>query len=137
MLEALPLLVVVVLVGVASVSLRRRSGAARPDDDVFTDAEMAQLGFATHRATFAVFTTPGCSTCGPAVDVVSEAARRAGAAVVVIDATHHTDVAAAHHVLRAPTTFAVRGDGRILARAVGVPRAAELTDLVAGGAHAA
>ena len=139
MLEALPLLVVVALVGVTSVSLRRRTGAARPDAAVFTAAEMARLGFA-HGVTFAVFTAPGCSTCGPAVHVARDAARRVGGGVVVVDAAQHAEVAAAHHVMRAPTTFVVQDDGRILARAAGVPHASELADLVgatAPGAHAA
>lgn len=137
MLEALPLVVVVALVGVTSVSLRRRAGSVRPDSDVFTAAETAPLGFARRGMTFAVFTAPGCSTCGPAVGVVNDVAARTGAAVVVIDATRHADLAAAHHVLRVPTTFAVQDDGRILARAVGVPRAPELADAIGLGAHAA
>ena len=135
MLEALPLLVVVALVGVTSVSLRRRTGAVRPDAAVFSAAEMAGLGFATHGVTFAVFTAPGCSTCGPAVQVATDVANQVAAAVVVIDATQHPDLAAAHHVMRAPTTFVVHDDGRILARAAGVPRAAELEDVVGAAAR--
>lgn len=130
MLDALPLLVVVALVGVTSISLRRRAGMLRPDAGVFSPAELAELGVAAQRPAFVVVTAPGCSTCGPALKLVSEVAARDAVAVVTIDATRHEELVAAHHVMRAPTTFAVRPGGRITSRVEGVPHADDLAGLL-------
>lgn len=130
MSDVLPLLVVVALVAAASLVLRRRSGLASPDGYSFTPAEMIAIGLEPTRPAFVVFTAPGCSTCGPARALVEEVAARVGVAVAVVDAARQEALAAAHHVLRAPTTFVVIPGGRIAGRIVGVPRASELVHLI-------
>jgi thioredoxin-like negative regulator of GroEL len=130
MLDALPLLVVVALVGVTALVLRRRSGVARPDGHAFTPAELAAAGADTRRPTFVLFTAPGCSTCGPTRAMVEDAAGRRDAAVVVLDATEHHELATAHRVLRAPTVFLVQPDGSIVGRISGLPHRNELTGML-------
>ena len=135
MLQTLPLLVVVAVVAVTALALRRRDGVARPDHGWFTAEERGAAGVDARRPTFVVFTAPGCSTCGPARDLVVAAAARSGAAVVVVDASRHEDLAQAHRVLRAPTIFLVHPDGRIAGRISGLPRDEELARLVGSPSH--
>lgn len=131
MLDAAPLLVVIAAIGITWLTLRRRSGVARPHDGEFTPAQRRDAGLDARRPTFVVFTAPGCSTCGPTRSLVENVAQRHAVAVVTLDATQHEDLAAAHRVLRAPTTFLVQPDGRITGRIVGLPRPLELAGLLA------
>jgi hypothetical protein len=130
MLTALPLLVVVVIVGVAAVTIRRRTGAVRLTDDRFTAMDIDAISVPTGQRAFVLFTAPGCAPCGPARVVLDELGSRAGMPVVSVDVADHAAVAHAHRVMRAPTTFVVEDDGRIAARIAGVPRAGELTALL-------
>lgn len=130
MLDILPLLVVVVLIGVASLMLRRRTGVTLVSGERFTTAELAAVGLRDLRGGFVVFTAPGCSACGPARAVVEDVAARHGLGVVIADAQEHHALVRDHRVLRAPTTFLVGRDGDVVGRISGVPRDAELEDLL-------
>lgn len=135
--DALPLLVVVGLVAVASFVLRRQSGVARADHDLFAAADLAEIGFSSDRHGFVIFTAPGCTTCRPARAVLDDVAAREGLMVVAVDASRHPDLAARHHILRAPTTLVLQPGGRVAARVHGVPHAADLTTWLPSSVDAA
>ena len=134
MTDAIPLLVVVVLVGLASATLRQRTGVVQRDHHVFTVPELAAVGV-QGRPALVIFTAPGCSTCGPTRTLVEDVAAEHDVPVVVLDATEHEELAAAHRVLRAPTTFLIHPDGRIAGRIAGLPRVPDLTTLLGTPAH--
>lgn len=131
MLDVLPLLMVAVLVGVASLALRRRpTGATHGSGARFTTAELVAVGLRDPRGGFVVFTAAACSACGPARAVVENVAARYGLGVVIADAAEHSALVRDHRVLRAPTTFLVGRGGQVIGRMSGVPRAADLDGLL-------
>ena len=74
-----------------------------------------------------LLTSPTCSTCEAAKDVLAEvAAARPRFSWRAADASDHLDLVRALGVLRAPTLLLVAPDGHLIARSSGVPRPDEL-----------
>ena len=120
--QLLPLVVVVALVAAGAAWFRRNNGAAKESAATFSSEDLRRLGVAGGTTTLVLFTAPGCPPCVPAKRVLDEVGARHAVALVVVDVTDHHEVATAHHVYRAPTTFVVDAAGRALARISGVPR---------------
>jgi thiol-disulfide isomerase/thioredoxin len=79
--------------------------------------------------------SPTCTPCDTVKDMLRElATERSGFRWAYADAADHLDLAQEHRVMRVPTLFVIEPSGRILARTSGVPRAAELRDVLDGGA---
>ena len=126
MQQVLPLLVVIALVGVASVWYRRRNGAAIATTATFSAEELQALGVPLKTTAVVLFTAPGCAPCVPAKRVLDEHGATHGIPVVAADVSEHAEIATRQHVYRAPTTFVVDERGHALTRISGVPRAGEL-----------
>lgn len=129
--QVLPLVVVVALVAAAAWWWRRTDGAARALDATFTGDEVSALGLPARRRALLLFTAPGCSSCAAATRVLDGLSAQHDVAVVKVDVTDHPQIAAAHHVYRAPTVFVVDERARALARISGVPRPGELASVLA------
>ncbi|MPZ73515.1 MAG: hypothetical protein GEU74_09840 [Nitriliruptorales bacterium] len=132
MADAMPLLVVIALVAVASWLYRRTTGVAHAIDVTFGPQQLRQLGLPAHRSSLLLFTAPGCAPCTVARQVLDEASDRLGVPVVVADVTDQHAIAAEQHVYRAPTVFVVDERGHAIARISGVPRHGELDDVLRG-----
>jgi thiol-disulfide isomerase/thioredoxin len=71
--------------------------------------------------------SPTCAPCTAVKRVLDRlATERTGLRWVDVDVADHLEVAEAHGVLRVPTLLVVDRDGRLLARAQGVPSAEDL-----------
>jgi hypothetical protein len=68
-------------------------------------------------ASWVVFTTPYCASCGPVADMLRAADD--GAAVVTVDATKHPDLADAFRIRRSPTVLRADRAGVVEVRLVG------------------
>jgi thiol-disulfide isomerase/thioredoxin len=119
---------------VLAVVLRAGHGRVRMVGDRFTPGELERLGVSPGGWVLLEVTAPGCTTCAAARRVLDAvAAAEPGVTVAVADVAQHPDVARAHRVLRAPTTFVVAPDGSVRARIAGVPVDGEIRDLLARG----
>jgi thiol-disulfide isomerase/thioredoxin len=101
-------------------------GAAHPDDTLsVTAADLgAPLG---ERATLVQFSTAFCQPCRPTRRVLADVAAMVdGVTHVDVDAESHLDLVRRLDVLRTPTTLVLDGTGRVVRRAVGVPRKADV-----------
>ncbi|SEF10053.1 Thiol-disulfide isomerase or thioredoxin [Jiangella alba] len=125
-------LVVVVAVLAAATAFglwrRARDGRvveARVDEQLLGPDELgAPLG---ERATLVQFSTAFCQPCRAARATLSHvAADTEGVVHVEIDAEHHLDLVRRLNILRTPTTLVLDGTGRIVRRATGAPRLAEV-----------
>ncbi|WP_092625166.1 thioredoxin family protein [Jiangella sp. DSM 45060] len=125
-------LVVVVAVLAAATAFglwrRARDGRvveARVDEQLLGPDELgAPLG---ERATLVQFSTAFCQPCRAARATLSHvAADTEGVVHVEIDAEHHLDLVRRLNILRTPTTLVLDGSGRIVRRATGAPRLAEV-----------
>jgi thiol-disulfide isomerase/thioredoxin len=82
-------------------------------------------------ATLVQFSTAFCAPCRAARQVLAHTAgTNAGVRHVEVDAESHLDLVRRLGVMRTPTTFVLDREGRVVRRSVGVPRAAELQDVV-------
>lgn len=80
----------------------------------------AQLG---SRATLVQFSTAFCQPCRATKVVLAEVAAKVdGVRHLEIDAESHLELVREMGIMRTPTTLILDGDGRITARAAGVPR---------------
>lgn len=125
-------LVVVVAVLAAATAFglwrRARDGRvveARVDDTLLGPDELGEpLG---ERATLVQFSTAFCQPCRAARATLKHvAADTDGVVHVEIDAEHHLDLVRRLNILRTPTTLVLDGDGRIVRRATGAPRLADV-----------
>lgn len=125
-------LVVVVAVLAAATAFglwrRFRDGRvveARVHDDLLGPDELgAPLG---ERATLVQFSTAFCQPCRVARATLAHvAADTEGVVHVEIDAEHHLDLVRRLNILRTPTTLVLDGRGRVVRRATGAPRLAEV-----------
>ncbi|MFI9831545.1 TlpA family protein disulfide reductase [Streptomyces sp. NPDC051913] len=115
--------------GVYGVLHRQRSGRVRvrgrDDDKRLGAADLgAELG---ERATLVQFSSAFCAPCratrrvlGEVVDLVP------GVAHVEIDAEAHLDLVRALDILKTPTVLVLDADGRVVRRATGQPRKADV-----------
>ncbi|MEU1555018.1 thioredoxin family protein [Streptomyces scabiei] len=108
---------------------RRRSGRVRVrgrDGDKRLDA--AELGEGLgERATLVQFSSAFCAPCRATRRVLAEAAALVpGVAHVEIDAEEHLDLVRRLDILKTPTVLVLDADGRIVRRASGQPRKADV-----------
>ncbi|MEU3890338.1 thioredoxin family protein [Streptomyces sp. NPDC029041] len=126
------LVVCAVVLAVASaygVLQRRRSGRVRVrgrDDGKRLDA--ADLGTELgERATLVQFSSAFCAPCRATRRVLGEVAGVVpGVTHVEIDAEAHLDLVRRLDVLKTPTVFVLDADGRVVRRATGQPRKADV-----------
>jgi thiol-disulfide isomerase/thioredoxin len=79
------------------------------------------------RATLLQFSSAFCAPCRATRVILADVAGRAeGVAHVEIDAESHLDLVRELGVLRTPTVFVLAADGRIVRRASGQPRKADV-----------
>ncbi|HZG94497.1 MAG TPA: thioredoxin family protein [Mycobacteriales bacterium] len=108
---------------------RRRSGQVRTVDDQRLDAdELRRLGGEPgERATLVQFSSAFCAPCRATRRVLGEvAAMVPGVAYVEVDAEQHLDAVRRHAILRTPTTLVLDAAGRVVVRASGQPRKADV-----------
>ena len=126
------LVVCVVVLAAASVYgvlQRRRSGRVRVrgrDDGKRLDAAElgAELG---ERATLVQFSSAFCAPCRATRRVLGEvAAVVPGVTHVEIDAEAHLDLVRRLDILKTPTVLVLDADGRVVRRATGQPRKADV-----------
>ncbi|MFF7486757.1 thioredoxin family protein [Streptomyces luteogriseus] len=126
------LVVCVVVLATASaygVLQRRRSGRVRVrgrDDGKRLDAADlgAELG---ERATLVQFSSAFCAPCRATRRVLGEvAAVVPGVTHVEIDAEAHLDLVRRLEILKTPTVLVLDADGRVVRRAAGQPRKADV-----------
>ncbi|TDD69499.1 thioredoxin [Jiangella aurantiaca] len=125
-------LVVVVIVLAAATAFglwrRARDGRvveARVDEPLLGPDELgAPLG---ERATLVQFSTAFCQPCRAARATLAHvAADTDGVVHVEIDAEHHLELVRRLDIMRTPTTLVLDGSGRIVRRATGAPRLADV-----------
>jgi thiol-disulfide isomerase/thioredoxin len=133
-------IVVALLVGasVFGVIWRRNAGRVRTDrsGDVLTPAELgADLG---STATLVQFSTSVCQPCRVARQMLGAIASDVdGVRHVEIDAEQRLDLVSRLNVLRTPTVLVLDERGRVVSRAAGAPRRADMLAAVgAAGATA-
>lgn len=126
------LVVCVAVLAVASafgVLHKRRSGRVRvrgrDEDRRLGAADLgAQLG---ERATLVQFSSAFCAPCRATRRVLGEVAGLVpGVAHVEIDAEAHLDLVRRLDILKTPTVLVLDADGRVVRRAVGQPRKADV-----------
>ncbi|WP_329561885.1 thioredoxin family protein [Kitasatospora sp. NBC_01266] len=131
------LLVCVAVLALASAfgfSRARRDGKVRAvtargrDETVQLSAadlgEQIELG---ERATLVQFSTAFCQPCRATRRVLAEVAGMVtGVAHVEIDAEQHLELVRRLEILRTPTVLVLDGTGRVVKRAVGQPRRADV-----------
>lgn len=132
LVRALAVVGLLVVVALAGWWWQRRDGAVREVDDAgdrLDPRHLEAIGLALRGAgTGAVLLgSPTCAPCDAVKGILGElAAERVGFEWVYADAADHLELVGAHRVLRVPTLLVVAGDGEVVARASGVPRAEEL-----------
>ncbi|TDE01450.1 thioredoxin family protein [Jiangella asiatica] len=124
------LIVVGVLVAASLFGLwwQRRDGRvveATVNDERLGPAELGtDLG---SRATLVQFSTAFCQPCRAARATLAHVARDTDGVVhVEIDAEHHLDLVRRLNILRTPTTLILDAHGRVVRRASGAPRLADV-----------
>ena len=126
------LVVCVVVLAAASaygVLQRRRSGRVRVrgrDDGKRVDAAElgAELG---ERATLVQFSSAFCAPCRATRRILGEVAGLVpGVTHVEIDAEAHLDLVRRLDILKTPTVLVLDADGRVVRRATGQPRKADV-----------
>jgi thiol-disulfide isomerase/thioredoxin len=121
--------VVLAAAGAYGVLQRRRSGRVRVrgrDGDKRLGA--AELGEALgERATLLQFSSAFCAPCRATRRVLTEVAGMVpGVSHVEIDAEEHLDLVRRLDILKTPTVLVLDADGRIVRRATGQPRKADV-----------
>ena len=124
----------------------RRNGRPRavPAAGAISDDDLAALGIAAalgERATLVQFSSAFCAPCRATRRILGEVAEMVdGVTYVEVDAESHLDAVRRFHVLRTPTVLVLDGDRRVVVRASGQPRKADvlaaLGQAVTGSGHA-
>lgn len=124
----------------------RRNGRPRavPAAGAISDDDLAALGIAGalgERATLVQFSSAFCAPCRATRRILGEVAEMVdGVTYVEVDAESHLDAVRRFHVLRTPTVLVLDGDRRVVVRASGQPRKADvlaaLGQAVTGSGHA-
>jgi thiol-disulfide isomerase/thioredoxin len=130
MARLLVLLAVLAAAALIAAWWRSRDGQLRPAGNRLTRNELAGLGVPPGVTALVEFTASHCAPCAAASRILEEVAARHGVAVVAVDVSGALDLARAHHVFRAPTTFVVTADGLVRGRVSGVPDPADLARLL-------
>jgi thiol-disulfide isomerase/thioredoxin len=102
-----------------------RALTAHEEPPAFTAAELG--GPLGERATLVQFSTSFCQPCRATRRILGEVAEQVeGVSHVEIDAEAHLDLVRRLDILRTPTVFVLDPAGRIVRRAVGQPRKADV-----------
>jgi thiol-disulfide isomerase/thioredoxin len=121
------LLVLVVLTTGAGLVWRSRNGQVRelPDGALLTASD---LGIALgERATLVHFSPAFCQPCRAARVTLGEVSAMVdGVSHVEIDAESHLDLVRRLDIMRTPTVFILDASGRVVQRASGAPRKADV-----------
>jgi len=121
---------IVVLAAATAFGLvrRRRDGALRSTGTGGDMIEAADLGRPLgERATLLQFSSAFCAPCRATKRVLGEVAEMVeGVAHVEIDAEHNLDLVRRLGVMRTPTVFVLDSAGKIVQRAAGQPRKADV-----------
>jgi thiol-disulfide isomerase/thioredoxin len=129
---AIVALAVLAVASVFGLVRRRRDGRLRPgspgrkivEDRLGPEEIGAELG---ERATLLQFSTAFCAPCRATRRVLGEVAGMVdGVRHVEIDAEAHLDLVRRLNVIRTPTVLVLDGGGRIVRRASGAPRKADV-----------
>jgi thiol-disulfide isomerase/thioredoxin len=101
------------------------AGGTEGSADRLTAAELeAALG---ERATLVQFSTAFCQPCRATRRTLTDVSTMvAGVAAVEVDAESHLDLVRRLGITRTPTVFVLDAEGRIVRRAVGAPRRADV-----------
>jgi thiol-disulfide isomerase/thioredoxin len=116
------------LAGAAGLTAGGEAAASLDPDTGRADITGAELGSALGpRATLLQFSTAFCAPCRATRRLLAEVAGMTdGVAHVEIDAESHLDLVRRLDVRRTPTVFVLGPDGRVVRRASGQPRKADL-----------
>ncbi len=134
---ALIAVAVLVAATVFGLARRRRDGVLRAREGDGTMAEAlgaddigAELG---DRATLVQFSSAFCAPCRATRRVLGEVAAMVdGVAHVEIDAEAHLDLVRRLDVIRTPTVLVLDSAGRVVRRATGAPRKADVIAALGG-----
>lgn len=134
LLRAVVVVGLVAAIGLVAAWWRRRDGALRTGDGSRLHPEhLHEVGLDLSRASAGavLLGSPSCAPCESAKRVLDDlAGERQDFAWVYADAGDHADIATSHRVMRVPTVLVLDGDGRVVARASGVPRHEQLRDMI-------
>ncbi|MEU7320977.1 thioredoxin family protein [Streptomyces griseoviridis] len=122
-------LAVLAVAGAGGAVWRRRSGRVRVRGrDEGKRLGAAELGEALgERATLVQFSSAFCAPCRATRQVLGEVAGMVpGVTHVEIDAEDHLDLVRALGILKTPTVLVLDADGRVVRRATGQPRRADV-----------
>jgi thiol-disulfide isomerase/thioredoxin len=125
------LLGLVVVVTTVGLIWRSRNGKLReqPDDGaVFSPSELVELGGSLgERATLLQFSSAFCAPCRTTRVVLGEVSQRVeGVVHVEVDAESHLDLVRRLDIMRTPTVLVLDARGRVVQRASGAPRKADV-----------
>lgn len=125
------LLATLALSAAFGVAWSRRNGRTRDVDDTerLSDDDLAALGVTElgPRATLVQFSSAFCAPCRATRRVLGEVAGMVdGVTYAEVDAESHLDAVRRFHVLRTPTVLVLDRDGRVVVRASGQPRKADV-----------
>jgi thiol-disulfide isomerase/thioredoxin len=126
-------LLIVTLLASAAFGLwwRRRDGRTRAVGDAtrLSDDDLAALGIAElgERATLVQFSSAFCAPCRATRRILGEVSAMVdGVTYAEVDAESHLDAVRRFHVLRTPTVLVLDRDRRVVVRASGQPRKADV-----------
>ncbi|MEU2731888.1 thioredoxin family protein [Streptomyces griseoviridis] len=122
-------LAVLAVAGAGGAVWRRRSGRVRVRGrDEGKRLGAAELGEALgERATLVQFSSAFCAPCRATRRILGEVAGMVpGVTHVEIDAEDHLDLVRALGILKTPTVLVLDADGRVVRRATGQPRRADV-----------
>jgi thiol-disulfide isomerase/thioredoxin len=132
-MPSLLLLAVTLLASAAfGVVWARRNGRTRAVADPapgLSDADLAALGIEAlgDRATLVQFSSAFCAPCRATRRILGDVSSMVdGVAYAEVDAETHLDAVRRFHVLRTPTVLVLDRDRRVVVRASGQPRKADV-----------
>ena len=109
----------------------RRNGRTKDVTDAprLTDGDLAELGISEvgERATLVQFSSAFCQPCRATRRILGEVSAMVdGVTYAEVDAETHLDAVRRFHVLRTPTVLVLDRDRRVVVRASGQPRKADV-----------
>ncbi|HVF06567.1 MAG TPA: thioredoxin family protein [Frankiaceae bacterium] len=109
----------------------RRNGRTRDvrDEPRLSDADLAELGVSElgERATLVQFSSAFCAPCRATRRILGEVSSMVeGVTYAEVDAESHLDAVRRFNVLRTPTVLVLDRDRRVVVRASGQPRKADV-----------
>ena len=132
-MPSLVLLAVTLLASVAfGMVWARRNGRTRAvpsTEPRLSDADLADLGIEAlgERATLVQFSSAFCAPCRATRRILGEVSSMVdGVTYAEVDAETHLDAVRRFHVLRTPTVLVLDRDRRVVVRASGQPRKADV-----------